>query len=276
MRTPGQEALFNILMEQRGAHTEVCRGVAEQLRSMGENERGSVLSSARTQTQWLDNERIRAMIRNSDFKIADLKRKKTTIYLCLPAMNLATHARWFRLMIMLAISVMERTRVKVPVPVLYVLDEFPVLGHMQSLEAAAGLMAGFGVKLWTILQNVGQLKQHYKAWETFFANSGMVTAFGVSDQETLSALSAKTGRMRMIERIATGAVGNALLSGNAAFRDDHFDAPLLAEHEISRIFRREAKRMMVLGAGRDPAVLERLEYFEDMEFDGLYDDPPEL
>ncbi len=40
---------------------------------------------------------------------------------------------------------------------LFVLDEFPVLGYMKSIETAAGLMAGFGVKLWTIVQNVGQL-----------------------------------------------------------------------------------------------------------------------
>jgi hypothetical protein len=80
----------------------------------------------------------------------------------------------------------------------------------------------------------------------------------------------------MIERISTGTVGNDLLSGNPAFKDDHFDAPLLAEHEISRIFRREAQRMLVLGAGRDPAVVERVEYFKDMRFEGLYDDPPEL
>jgi type IV secretory pathway TraG/TraD family ATPase VirD4 len=31
----------------------------------------------------------------------------------------------------------------------------------------------FGVKLWVIVQNVGQLKQHYeKAWETFIEPHG--------------------------------------------------------------------------------------------------------
>jgi len=93
----------------------------------------------------------------SDFKMEDLKRKRTTVYLCLPAMRMGTHARWLRLMILLALSVMERTDVKPPAPVLFVLDEFPVLGHIQAIETAAGLMAGFGVKLWVIVQNVGQL-----------------------------------------------------------------------------------------------------------------------
>ena len=64
--------------------------------------------------------------------MADLKRKKTTIYLCLPAMRMSTHARWFRLMILLALSVMERTQEKPPAPVLFVLDEFPVLEHIRQ------------------------------------------------------------------------------------------------------------------------------------------------
>jgi len=211
----------------------------------------------------------------SDFEIADLKRKRTTIYLCLPAMRMGTHARWFRLMILLALSVMERTRVAPPAPVLFVLDEFPVLGHIQAIETAAGLMAGFGVKLWVIVQNIGQLKQHYnKAWETFFANSGVVTAFGIVDQETLKELSAKLGRMRMVEQVSTGAVGSALVSGAAAFRDDHFEAPLLAEHEFGWMFSRQQKRLLVLGAGLSPAIAERLHYFDDPLFEGLYDDMP--
>ena len=99
-------------------------------------------------------------------------------------------------------------------PVLFVLDEFPALGHMQAIETAAGLMAGFGVKLWTILQNVGQLKQHYdKSWETFFANCGVITAFGVSDSESLKVLSEMLGRTSIVEQKSSGAVGQALLSG---------------------------------------------------------------
>ena len=187
-------------------------------------------------------------------------------------MRMGTHARWLRLMILLALSVMERTKVKPPAPVLFVLDEFPVLGHIQAIETAAGLMAGFGVKLWVIVQNVGQLKQHYQqSWETFVANSGAITAFGVVDQESLKTLSDKLGRMRMKEQVPTGAVGQALLSGAASFRDEHHDVPLLAEHEIGRIFGRDEKRLLILGAGSLPAIAERFTYYEDSMFRGLFD-----
>lgn len=270
------EALLEILKEQQGPHRDICVGVAGHLEGMGEsgNERGSVLSAAKTQTQWLDDKRIQNVLGHSHFRMANLKTQRTTLYLCLPAMRMGTHARWLRLMILLALSVMERTKSKPPAPVLFVLDEFPVLGHVQSIETAAGLMAGFGVKLWVIVQNVGQLKHHYdKSWETFVANSGALTAFGVVDQESLHVLSSKLGRMRMTEQLSTGAAGNALLSGAAAFRDEHHDLPLLAEHEISLFFNRTGKRLLVLGAGCPPAVVERLIYHEDPLFKGLYDEP---
>jgi type IV secretion system protein VirD4 len=268
----GQEALLEILKEQQGPHRDICVGVAGHLEGMGDNERGSVLSAAKTQTDWLESTRAQKVLSHSDFRMADLKTRRTTLYLCLPAMRMGTHARWLRLMILLALSVMERTRGKPPAPVLFVLDEFPVLGHVQVIETAAGLMAGFGVKLWVIVQNVGQLKQHYQAsWETFVANSGALTAFGVVDQESLRVLSEKLGRMRMTEQVSTGAVGNALLQGAASFRDEHHDVPLLAEHEISRVFSRDEKRILILGAGSLPAVAERFVYYSDPMFRGLFD-----
>ncbi len=269
-----QEAMIEILKEQMGPHRDICLGVAGHVEGMGENERGSVLSSAKTQTQWLDDNRMKDVLCRSDFRMEDLKKRRTTVYLCLPAMRMGTHARWLRLMILHALSVMERTKGKPPVPVLFVLDECPVLGHIQAIETAAGLMAGFGVKLWVIVQNVGQLKQHYdKSWETFVANSGALTAFGVVDQESLRVLSEKLGRMRMTEQVSTGAVGSALLSGAAAFRDEHHDVPLLAEHEIGRVFSRDEKRLLMLGAGCLPAVAERFIYYTDPMFEGLYGEP---
>ncbi len=272
-KMPEQQALIQILKEQSGPHQKICRGLAGHLESMGENERGSVLSSAKTQTQWLDDQRMQDVLCRSDFRMEDLKTKRTTVYLCLPAMRMGTHARWLRLIILLALSIMERTNVKPPAPALFVLDEFPVLGHVRAIETAAGLMAGFGVKLWVIVQNVGQLKQHYeKAWETFIANSGALTAFGVVDQESLRVLSDKLGRLRMTEQVSTGAVGQALLSGAASFRDEHHDVPLLAEHEIGRVFGREEKRVLIIGAGSLPAVAERFIYYSDPLFKGLYDE----
>jgi type IV secretion system protein VirD4 len=273
-----QVALLRLLSEQDGPHAHVCRGVAAQLQAMAEKELGSVLSTARTQTQWLDSTKIEPVLSKSDFQLADLKRKKTTIYLSLPATRLGTHARWLRLMILLAITVMERVDIDIDPPVLFVLDEFPVLGHMDSIEKAAGLMAGFGVKLWVILQNVGQLKQHYdKSWETFFANCGAITAFGVADNETLKTLSDALGRMGIVERVPSAASDHALRQGAPSQQDDRREVPLLAPHELRLAFGRKKKRVLIFNAEDNPAVAERFVYYSEEDralFEGLYDADP--
>lgn len=271
-----QEALIQILLaEDAKPYGYICAGIAEQLKAMGDNERGSVLSAARTQTQWLDSDKIHPVLGKSDFALADLKRKRTTIYLCLPAARMATHSRWLRLMILLALSVMERTEGKPEAPVLFLLDEFPALGHMQAIETAAGLMAGFGVKLWTVIQNFAQLQQHYdKSWETFLANSGIVTAFGNSDSTTLEILSKRLGRTRVVEATSTGAAGSQLTGGAASFRDERENVALLAEHEIQLAFARQKKRMLLVTMDQEPAVVERLQYYDDPLFANLFDPAP--
>lgn len=270
-----QGALIRILREQDGRHAHICHGIAEQLEAMGDNERGSVLSAARTQTQWLDSEKIESALSRSDFRLADLKRTKMTIYLSLPAMRLSTHARWLRLVILLAITIMERTPGKPEPPVLFVLDEFPVLGHMDSIEKAAGLMAGFGVKLWLVIQNVGQLRQHYKeSWETFFANCGVITAFSISDSETLKTLSESLGRTGIVEKVRSGASNSALSQGTSPLQDDRREVPLLAEHELRLALGRKKGRVLIFNAEDNPAIAERLVYYKDAMFEGLYDPDP--
>ena len=87
-------------------------------------------------------------------------------------------------------------------PVLFLLEEFASLGHMEVIEHAAGYAAGFGVKLWMIVQDIPQLKRHYKeGWETFLGNAGLVQAFANSDETTLAFLSKKLGETEVSQHI---------------------------------------------------------------------------
>jgi type IV secretion system protein VirD4 len=278
-----EAALLVLLRDQKGKRNgAICAGVAEQLAAMAEKERGSVLSEARTQTQWLDDARMQSVLRRHDFPMADLKRKPATIYLCLPAMRMATHARWLRLIILHALSVMERTELRIntdgnaPAPVLFVLDEFPVLGHMQAIETAAGLMAGFGVKLWVIAQNIGQLKKHYdKGWETFVGNAGMLMAFANNDNDTLTELSKMLGRTDIDDDQPSGAGSDEQRKGTPDSREVRRELPLLAEHELRLYFSTRTNRALLITMENSPAVVERFVYYKkDPLFEGLYNDKP--
>ena len=277
-RTSKEEALIDLLIQEEHLNPcgRICAAVGEQLKAIGGGkELGSVLSSARTQTYWLESGKMQDVLCKSDFKLEDLKLRKTTVYLCLPATRMATHARWFRLMISLALTVMERTVAPVDPRVLFVLEEFPVLGHMQAIESAAGQMAGLGVKLWTVIQNFGQIKQHYRdSWENFLANSGVCIAFANSDTTTLEILRKRLGQTAIIERVSSGGVGSPAAGAGLSQREERQVLPLLEEDEIRSAFARPKQAALILTMDHDPAVVQRINYDEDPFFEGLYDEDP--
>ncbi len=183
----------------------VIRGVAEAILDMGENERGSVLSTARRNTKFLDTPAVAENLSGAGFNPDALKAESggVTVYLCLPARALPTHARWLRLLVNLTLTRLEMAGLSQPASggsILFVLDEFAALGRLEAIEKAAGLMAGFGVKLWPILQDLAQLKRHYaESWETFLGNAGCLQFFGNTDLTTLEWVSKRMGQTE-IER----------------------------------------------------------------------------
>ena len=68
-------------------------------------------------------------------------------------------------------------------PILFMMEEFATLGHMEIMERAAAYFPGFGVKLWAVLQDTTQLQRYYTAsWETFLGNAGLIQCFANGDQ----------------------------------------------------------------------------------------------
>ena len=155
----------------------------------------NVMTSLQAQTHMLDSPRLREVLSRSDFKFEDLKIKKMTVFLVLPSDRLSTFNRWLRLMVQQAITVNARNINKKPEkPILFLLDEMPALGRLAMVEQAYGLMAGFGMQLWGIVQDLSQLKKVYgEGWETFISNSGVLQYFGSRDKMTAEYFSSLCG-----------------------------------------------------------------------------------
>lgn len=224
----------------------------------GGRELQSILSTAQEQTTPLDD--VVHITGRSDFHYADLSSGKTTTYCVLPGMRMGTHYRWLRLVLQQALNAIERSPIpRGELPVWFVMEEFASLGNMQSIETAAGLMSGFGVKLWPVLQDLSQLKRHYpKSWETFLGNAGIIQAFGNVDLTTTEHLSKMLGNTVVVERQDVRVNRNAMSHGDDGRREHIRSVPLLAPNEITQWFSRESGRQLVLMPGRPPIYLERL------------------
>jgi len=248
------------------------------------NERGSVLSTARRHLKFIDlfrNSPVGAFtLETHSFDLAALKTKPTTIYLCLPARHIGTCSRWLRLFVNLTLQSMEQTRGKLPggVAVLVVLDEFASLGHLQQVEDAAGQIAGFGVKLWPILQDLSQLKALYETrWETFLGNAGVLQFFGNNDLSTLEWINKRLGKTSIIatrKGDVTVSAGMTGAKGESTATEVH---DLLTMDEAARFFGRDdpnLRQLVIWGGRKTPfLVLQRAYYDKHGLFAGLFDPP---
>lgn len=265
-------ALFKLMQGCTGVFDDTVAGTGANFGQMAERELASVFSTALTQLEFLDSKAMAEVLRSGDFKLPEIKSRETTLYLCLPATRMGTHARWLRVVINLALVALERTKVKLDIPVLMVLDEFAVLGHMKSVEVAAGLMAGFGVKLWVVLQDLTQIKRLYKeSWETFIGNAGVMTFWSNSDKTTLDYISDKLGQTAVRLEHRNDTTMNQRLSGSSGTREELRVQRLAAANELEELLERSKRTLLVKAAGQSPVILQRIHYYEDQPFRGLWD-----
>jgi type IV secretory pathway TraG/TraD family ATPase VirD4 len=99
-------------------------------------------------TAWLDSMAMAPVIARtdrmvggkfvtSDFSMADLKAKPTTIYIVLPPDMLEDHSRFMRLFVNLTVRAAARGG-KSRIPILLIMDEFFAIGPLSTLAKASG------------------------------------------------------------------------------------------------------------------------------------------
>lgn len=269
---PGHRVALQGLANAGDAFGGLVAGIGNSFLGKDERELSGLISTADVQLGFLDSPPLTACLTRSDFKLSELKTSPMTVYLCLPASRMATHAKWLRAIINLSLAMCERVK-KVPSPPLvFMLDEFPVLGHMRTLETAAGQIAGFGVKLFTVVQDLTQLQRLYKeSWQTFIGNAGVSIFFGNSDAFTLDYVSKKLGTIGFDVLRATSGGSAHALSGAKLFQEQLQLTKLLEPHEIELTFARERERALILSPGEAPIILQRAKYYEDDAFKGMFD-----
>ena len=269
-------AAFSDLLEAMQASSAagglVARAANRQL-GKSDREAAGVLSSAQRHTHFLDSPRMTDVMRRSDFSFADLKAGTATVFLVLPPDRLGVYGRWLRLLVSQAVTDMARSTAKPPAPVLFLLDEFAALGRLESVERAFGLMAGYGIQLWPILQDIHQLRSTYgERHGTFLSNAGLVQLFNVADIDTASWVSRTIGNVTESYDTTSESVSNSPghLSSTRGASTSHNLAKreLLTPDEVMRL---DPATEILLRQGKRPALARKVRYFEDGEFAGLYD-----
>lgn len=229
------EALLKAMASKGERFDGILAAIGKRFLSTPVGERGSIFSTAAAQTDFLDSIPLRAISEASDFRLAALRSTRpTTIYLCLPVGRMESHFRWLRMIVQQACTTLEKFGAyprHLP-PILFMMEEFATLSHMDIMERAAAYFPGFGVKLWAVLQDVTQLRRYYQnGWETFLGNAGIVQCFANGDQATLQYIAERSEE-------------------------------LIKPFELRAAFSRESFAQVLMMEGNPPAAAIRLEHHD--------------
>ena len=279
------KALLELMQDSDEAGGLIARA-ANRFLGKADREAASVLSNAQRHTHFLDSPRIAKCLSRSDFAFSDLRHRITSVFLVLPPNRMDAYSRWLRLLVSQALQDIardaevsatlagpqsaseghsERLKASNPTlgPALFLLDEFAALGRLEAVERAMGLMAGYGLQLWPILQDMSQLKDLYgERAGTFIANAGVQQVFGVNDFETAKWLS------QMIGQETAGFQTDSFKPGDGpSFSNNLTGRDLLTPDEIMQL---PPERQLLRVQGQATAVAQKLRYYTDPEFAGLF------
>jgi type IV secretion system protein VirD4 len=155
----------------------------------------SILSTAMTQTRWLDSRPVKADLAHGTFDFSVLKERPVTVYLNLPGNRLGTYSPWLRLMLTAIVQQLLKDVRASKVPVLLMLDEAAQLNDPPIIRNSMPILRGYGVKLLSVYQDVPQARLVLRdRFESFAANAGAMLTYQAQDVTTARFFSERSGQ----------------------------------------------------------------------------------
>ena len=246
---------------------EHVRSAAARILNKAEKELSSVISTAQQNTHFLESPKIQRCLSKSDFTFDELEQGNIDIFIVLPAGRLFTYNRFLRMLISIAITAVTRFKTKPDPPVYFLIEEAAALGHLETIEVAYGLMAGYGMQLHLIVQDFNQLESLYeKRWQTFVANSGVIQIFGTNDLMTAEYTSRLCGATTIESLSESSAQKRAELFSDPGYlsRDDSLiSRSLITPDEVTTMH--PSAQILILSHAHPVACFKTV-YFLDQRY----------
>ncbi len=218
------------------------------------------LSSSQNATRTFDNfGPLGKHVSGDDFDPTSIKRRPTTVYVCLPSDYIVTHAPWANLVFSTLIEAIGRDRSHARVTLL--LDELANLGYMPNLLKAMALYRAQGIRVHGYIQQASQIHRLYgpHGWRDLVGMCDFVQAFGVTEFETCKLLSDMTGQAT-VEDVSQNLRPSALGGMSAAdlsYGQSRTSRVLLTPDEIRTM---DSNRQLVIYRNMPALVADKIDY----------------
>ena len=215
---------------------------------------------------WL-NPRIDAATAENDFDLRFLRQRPMSIYLGVTPDNLDRLSPLLNLFFQQTIDLNTRElpeqNQKLNRKLLLLLDEFAALGNVSVLAKSVAFLAGFNVRLLTVIQSPSQLRAIYgpDLAKNIMTNHAVEVVFAPKEQDVANELSERIGYDTVKASSRSGPRGLAMRATSET----------VSEHRRALMLPQELKLLpkskgILLMAGVPPIVADKIVYYKDKAF----------
>lgn len=225
---------------------------------------------------------VRDATADSDFELASLRWKPTSIFLIIPPNDIEPLAPLVRLIFQQTVAILQRTLPDVKkgekYPVLMLLDEFVTLGRMDNLKTAITTLREYNVRVMLVVQTISSLRDLYgkDGAGTLISNCGVQLFMGPADEETPDYISKAIGDFTRKSRSKSWKGGELTTS----YSERTESARLIRPEEVRLL---GETQVVALVQNMLPILAHRVTYYEDRELKrifksqkGDHPEPPEI
>jgi len=266
------------------AHVFIASSAREML-NKADNEASGVVSTAITNLALYRDPVVALNTAACDFRIHDLMNheKPINLYLVISPADIDRMRPLLRLMVDMIVrrvcAKMEfadgASKASYKHRLLLLLDEFTSLGKLPIMEKALAYIAGYGGKVYLIVQDITQLNGVYGKDNALMANCHVRIAYAPNTIETAKTLSDMTGKTTVVEEKVSLSGSRSGHLKNASVNVTETARPLLTPDECMRLPGPEKDGqgrvikpgdMLIFTAGQSPIYGRQILYFFDPVF----------
>ncbi|AAU03764.1 type IV secretory system conjugative DNA transfer family protein [Rickettsia typhi] len=233
-----------------------------------DKERSGVISTMNSSLELWANPLIDSATASSDFNIQEFKKVKTTVYVGLTPDNIQRLQKLMQVFYQQATEFLSRKMPDLkeePYGVMFLLDEFPTLGKMDTFKAGIAYFRGYRVRLFLIIQDTQQLKGTYEdaGMNSFLSNSTYRITFAANNYETANLISQLVGNKTVEQRSFSKPLFFDLNISTRTQNVSQVQRALLLPQEVIQLPRDE---QIVLIESFPPIKSRKIKYYEDKFF----------
>lgn len=229
------------------------------------NTRASIIISLLTTIGDYVDEVVSDFTSTNDFFFQELGQRKIVLYVLIPTMDKTWESLinlFFTQMFQELYLLGDNNGAKLPVPLLFLLDEFPNLGKFNDFEEFLATCRGYRIACSVILQNHSQMIDKYgkEKAESILGNCAFKLCLGNVNESSATYFSNLTGKTTVKvdtqgHSISRGKTGSSSKSDNTSY----VQRPLMFPDEIQRM---DPLDSLLIISGKYPIKLKKAVQFK--------------